>query len=96
MSQDADAGYKRYGEAELAAMRNLVAAIIRFEHPANDRALLGLIALLNDWLDGRPELKRTFAIWIRAVLLRRSKHTLVLPKVRDLTELKMTLAACRI
>jgi hypothetical protein len=82
----------RYGEEELAAMRNLVAAIIRFEHPANDRALLGLIDLLNDWLDGRPELKRTFAIWIRAVLLRRSKHTLVLPKIRDLTELKMTLA----
>jgi hypothetical protein len=26
------------------------------------------------------------------VLLRRSKHTLVLPKIRDLTELKMTLA----
>jgi len=82
----------RYGEEELAAMRNLVAAIIRFEHPANDQALLGLIDLLNDWLDGRPELKRTFAIWIRAVLLRRSKHTLVLPKIRDLTELKMTLA----
>ncbi|WP_216352453.1 DUF4351 domain-containing protein [Aquaspirillum sp. LM1] len=30
--------------------------------------------------------------WIRAVLLRQSKHTLVLPKVRDLKELKMTLA----
>jgi hypothetical protein len=48
--------------------------------------------LLNDWLAGRPELKRTFALWIRALLLRRSKNTLVLPKVRDLTELKMTLA----
>ena len=82
----------RYGEEELAAMRNLVAAIIRFEHPANDQALLGLIDLLNDWLAGRPELKRTFALWIRALLLRRSKHTLVLPQVRDLTELKMTLA----
>jgi hypothetical protein len=30
------------------------------------------------------------------VLLRRSKHTLVLPKIRDLTELNMTLGACRI
>ena len=82
----------RYGEEELAAMHNLVAAIIRFEHPANDQALLALIDLLNDWLAGRPELKRTFALWIRALLLRRSKNTLVLPKVRDLTELKMTLA----
>ena len=46
-------------------MHNLVAAIIRFEHPANDQALLALIDLLNDWLAGRPELKRTFALWIR-------------------------------
>ena len=69
-----------------------MAAIIRFEHPANDQALLALIDLLNDWLAGRTELKRTFALWIRALLLRRSNNTLVLPKVRDLTELKMTLA----
>ena len=47
---------------------------------------------MNEWLEGKPELKRTFAIWIRAVLLRQSKHTLALPKVRDLKELKMTLA----
>ena len=69
-----------------------MAAIIRFEHPENERALLGLIDLLNDMLDGKPELKRTFAIWIRALLLRQSRHTLALPKVRDLKELKMTLA----
>ena len=43
-------------------------------------------------LDGKPELKRTFAIWIRALLLSQSRHTLALPKVRDLNELKMTLA----
>lgn len=52
---------------------------------------MALIDPLNDWLAGRPELKRTFALWIRALLLRRRKNTLVLPKVRDLTELKMTL-----
>ena len=82
----------QYSEAALAGLKNLVAAIIRFEHPENERALLGLIDLLNDMLDGKPELKRTFAIWIRALLLRQSRHTLVLPKVRDLKELKMTLA----
>lgn len=38
------------------------------------------------------ELRRTFAIWIRAVVLRQSRHAVVLPKVRDLKELKMTLA----
>ena len=82
----------QYSEAALAGLKNLVAAIIRFEHPENERALLGLIDLLNDMLDGKPELKRTFAIWIRTLLLRQSRHTLVLPKVRDLKELKMALA----
>lgn len=82
----------RYTEADLSEAKNLVAAIIRFEHSESEAALLRLIDLLNDWLDGNPELKRTFAIWIRAVLLRQSKHTLALPKVRDLKELKMTLA----
>ena len=82
----------QYSEAELAGLKNLVAAIIRFEHPENEQALLGLIDLVNDMLDGKPELKRTFAIWIRALLLRQSRHTLALPKVRDLKELKMTLA----
>ena len=82
----------QYSEAELAGLKNLVAAIIRFEHPENERALLGLIDLLNDMLDDKPELKRTFAIWIHALLLRQSRHTLALPKVRDLKELKMTLA----
>jgi hypothetical protein len=73
-------------------LKNLVAAVIRFEHSENQTALIRLIDLLNDWLDGNPELKRTFAIWIRAALLRQSKNTLVLPKVRDLKELKMSLA----
>lgn len=82
----------RFPDAALADLKNLVAVIIRFEHSESEQALLGLIDVLNDWLEENPELKRTFAIWIRAVVLRQSKHQLVLPKVRDLKELKMTLA----
>ena len=82
----------RYTEADLAGLKNLVAAVIRFEHPENESSLLQLIDLLNEWLDGNPELKRIFAIWIRAVLLRQSRNSLLLPKVQDLKELKMTLA----
>jgi len=81
-----------YSEADLAELKNLVAAVIRFEHPSNDQALIQLIDQLNDWLSGQLELKRIFAIWIRSVLLRQSKNTLVLPKINDLKELKMTLA----
>ena len=82
----------QYAEADLAELKNLVAAIIRIEHPENEQALLTLIDLVNELLQGNAELKRTFAIWIRAVLLRQSKDSLVLPKVQDLKELKMTLA----
>ncbi|NLZ10424.1 MAG: hypothetical protein GX086_03705 [Alcaligenaceae bacterium] len=52
-----------------------------------------LIDLLNDWLADNPELRRIFAIWIRAVVLRRSWHAVVLPKIDDLKELKMTLTS---
>jgi flagellar biosynthesis/type III secretory pathway protein FliH len=51
-----------------------------------------LIDLVNEMSDDNPELKRILAIWIRGVVLRRSKGTLLLPKVQDLKELKMTLA----
>ena len=73
-------------------MRNLVAAIIRVEQPPDSKALFDLIDVLNDWLADNPELRKVFALWIRAVVLRRSKHAVVLPKIDDLKELKMTLA----
>lgn len=44
-------------------------------------------------LADNPELMRIFAIQIRVVLLRQSQHHLALPKVQDLKELRMTLAA---
>ena len=83
----------QYTDETLTAMHNLVAAIIRVEHPASSQALFDLIDLLNDWLADNPELRRIFAIWIRAVVLRRSRHAVVLPKIDDLKELKMTLTA---
>ena len=67
-------------------------AVIRFEHSESEQSVLRLVDLLTEWLKDNPELKRIFAIWIRAVLLRRSKNELVLPKVQDLKELKMSLA----
>ena len=82
----------QYAEADLVGLKNLVAAVIRFEHLENEQAVLKLIDLVNEMTDENPELKRILAIWIRALLLRQSKNTLVLPKVRDLKELKMTLA----
>ena len=84
----------RYDLADLAVMKNLVAAAIRFERPDSAAALMALIETVNGWLEGQPELKRTFALWIRAMVLRHSRNRLVLPKVRDLKELTMTLRSC--
>ncbi len=82
----------QYTEVGLAQMHNLAAAMMRLQRPPEQGTVLEVIDLLNAWLDGNPELKRIFAIWIRAVLLRQSKNDLALPKVQDLKELKMTLA----
>ncbi|MDD2845004.1 MAG: Rpn family recombination-promoting nuclease/putative transposase [Rhodoferax sp.] len=83
----------QYTEAGLASMQNLVAAVMRLQRPHDQSAVLEVIDLLQSWLADNLELTRIFAIWIRAVLLRQSKHDLTLSKVQDLKELKMTLAA---
>ncbi len=81
-----------YSEADLAPMRNLMAAVMRFEHAEAPERLIQLIGDLNDWLAGQPALKHTFAVWIRAILQRHSRRQLILPQVNDLQELKMSLA----
>ncbi|MEF8727422.1 MAG: Rpn family recombination-promoting nuclease/putative transposase [Accumulibacter sp.] len=81
-----------YGEQELASLRNLVAAVFRIEHPASPQAIGGLLSLLAEWLADRPDLRRTFALWIRATLMRRAEYRIVLPRVDDLQELNVMLA----
>ena len=81
-----------YTEQKLAGLQNLVAQVIRIGHPQSKDTILQAIEQLTLWLHDKPELKRTLALWIRVILLQRSRHTLVLPKLNDLKELKMTLA----
>ena len=85
--------HNQYSPEQLREISNLVAAIMAFEQPESKQALLTLIDQLGEWLQDNQELQRTFAIWIRAVLLRQKRHSnLVFSKVQDLKELKMTLA----
>ncbi|MDO4232654.1 MAG: Rpn family recombination-promoting nuclease/putative transposase [Lautropia sp.] len=77
---------------DLSRLKNLAAAVIRLEHPENQGAILSLIDELNEWLEGEPELKRTFAIWIQALLAKRNDGIWALQKVTDLKELRMGLA----
>ena len=81
-----------YSEGHLASLQNLVAALFRIEHPSTPQSMRELINLLEIWLTDMPELKRMFAVWIRATLMRRSDYTIVLPEVQNLKELNMALA----
>ena len=78
-----------YSGTELASLKNLVAAVFRFEQFSEPASIIELIGLLNDWLEDRPDLKRVFAIWIRATLKRKKNYAIVLPEVDDLQEIKV-------
>ena len=70
-------------DSELAPLKNLVAAAFRIEHPASPEAIGGLLSLLDEWLTERPDLRRMFALWIRATLMRKAEYRIVLPQIED-------------
>ena len=51
-----------------------------------------LLDVLSNWLIDRPDLRRMFAIWIRATLMRKSEYRILLPRIDDLQELRVMLA----
>lgn len=65
---------RRYGENELAPLRNLVAALFRLENSHSDAEVLAVVRSLVEWLT-RPEqasLRRAFVVWINRAILRRT------------------------
>ncbi|MBM3379160.1 MAG: DUF4351 domain-containing protein [Betaproteobacteria bacterium] len=82
----------QYADEDLAKLRNLAAAMIRVEHAASPEVLPQVVELIYELVAGNAALEQTFAIWISAVLSRRSGGALVLPKETSLKELKMTLS----
>jgi flagellar biosynthesis/type III secretory pathway protein FliH len=81
-----------YSDSELSSLKNLVAAVFRIEHPASPETIGLLLSLLEEWLIDRPDLRRMFALWIRATLMRKTEYRIVLPQLDDLQELKVMLA----
>jgi len=81
-----------YSDSELASVENLVAAVFRIEHPSSPQAIGTLLSLLQEWLADRPDLRRMFALWIRATLMRKAEYSIVLPQIDDLQELNVMLA----
>ncbi|MCM8622040.1 MAG: Rpn family recombination-promoting nuclease/putative transposase [Candidatus Accumulibacter sp.] len=81
-----------YTDSQLASLKHLVAAVFHIEHPVSPEAIGDLIALLDEWLVDRPGLRRMFAVWIRATLMRKGEYRILLPEIDDLQELKVMLA----
>jgi hypothetical protein len=74
-----------YSENELASLKNLVAAVFRLERPETPANVNDLVNLLSDWLADRPDLRRMFALWIRATLMRKKEYRIVLSADRRFT-----------
>ena len=81
-----------YSESDLSSLKNLVAAVFRIEHPATPETISQLLSLLSEWLSDRPDLRRMFAIWIRATLMHKAEYRIVLPQLDDLQEMNVMLA----
>jgi hypothetical protein len=62
------------------------------ENTTSPASISDLVGLLGEWLVDRPDLRRMFAIWIRATLMRKPEYRIVLPELDDLQELKVMLA----
>ncbi len=64
----------RYGQDELAPLRNLVAALFRLENSRSEAEVLGVLRLLINWLKlpEQASLRRAFVVWINRVILKRT------------------------
>jgi hypothetical protein len=65
-----------YSDTELASLNNLVAAVFRFEQSDCLETVQDLVCLLIVWLDDRIDLRRMFALWIRAALMRNNNYNI--------------------
>jgi hypothetical protein len=81
-----------YSTSELSSLRNLVAAVFQFEQAQSPASIENIINILIEWLADRPDLKKMFALWIRATLMRKQNYSILLPQIDDLQEIKVMLA----
>lgn len=84
----------RYTEAELAPLRNLVAALCRLENSREPGDVQRILGLLMEWLRTPEEdgLRRAFTVWLQRVLLPARLPGIVIPELHDLREMHTMLA----
>ncbi len=84
----------RYAEADLAPLRNLVAALFRLENSRTPAEIQQVLGMLITWLrePAQESLRRAFTVWLRRVLLPARLPTVFIPEVQELVEVQAMLA----
>ena len=85
---------RKYQDAELASMRNLVAALFRLETSRDPEHVLEFVGALVEWLQApeQADLRRAFAVWLRRVFPREQESDVEIPETENLQEVRTMLA----
>lgn len=85
---------RRDQDPDLAASRNLVAALFRLENSRTPADIPQVVGHLVDWLaaPARDSLRRAFVVWLKRVLLPARAPGVELPPINDLQEMHTMLA----
>ena len=83
----------RYGESELAPMRNLAAALFRLENSRTSVQIGEVLAVLSEWLASEQDsLQRAFFTWARRAILPKLPEA-PLDEIHDLVEMRTMVAS---
>ncbi len=83
-----------YADADLASMRNLVAALFRLENSREPETVRQVLVALADWLaePEQEELRRSFLLWLQEGFLKARLPNVSLPELNNLEEARIMLA----
>jgi hypothetical protein len=83
-----------YADSELAASRNLAAAVFRMENSRRPEDLQTVVRRLREWLQApeQQDLRRAFSVWLGRVLIPGRFGGADLPPTNDLEEMETMLA----
>lgn len=82
-----------YADADLAAQRNLAAALFRLENSRGPEPVREVLSALADWLSDpeQAELRRSFVLWLRQAFLKTRLPTVQFPELGNLEEIRIML-----
>jgi hypothetical protein len=83
-----------YRDAELAAMRNLAAALFRLENSRDPEPVRAVLIALAEWLNAPEqfELRHSFVVWLREAFFKTRLPATPFPELNDLEEIRIMLS----